>query len=86
MSITSRSPTGPPESDRVFQLFAGRGVGPLQYYRSGRDILGLLTLPRYAYDNQRKVWVTNGVSAYVRTISGLAAEKFPATTWRWSTD
>lgn len=49
----------------------GRVTGQL---RAGREIVGLLSTPRYQLDNRDR-WTTNFVRAYVRAISGAASEK-----------
>jgi len=43
-------------------------------YRNGRDIVGLLSTPRYTL-NRKREWVTNTVFAFCRALSGMAAEK-----------
>lgn len=49
----------------------GKVTGEL---REGREIVGLLSTPRYQLDNRDR-WTTNFVRAYVRAISGAASEK-----------
>lgn len=49
----------------------GRITGEL---RDGRDIVGLLSTPRYELDRKDE-WTTNFVRAFVRAVSGSASEK-----------
>ncbi len=50
-----------------------------QGYRNGRDIIGLLSLPKYLPDlgSHRDQWLTNTVQAFVHAVSGPAVDKTP---------
>jgi prepilin-type N-terminal cleavage/methylation domain-containing protein len=45
--------------------------------RDGRDIVGILSTPRYQLDRKDQ-WTTNLIRAYVRAISGAAADRLVA--------
>ena len=63
-------------TNRTYFSLTGRADGnAAQPFRNGRDIVGLLTLPRYL--TQGQTTLTNVARAYVRAISGSAAEKAP---------
>ncbi len=63
-----------PQDTKFRQMIADFSYGP--GYRNGRDIVGLLSLPRF-YEVGGHVVRTPSLYAYVRALSGSAAEKTP---------
>lgn len=71
---TSLRPAGSRSSRDVAAELRFQPVGAARGFKNGRDIIGLLSLPRY-YSDASVTVVTRLLRAHVRALSGIAAEK-----------
>jgi hypothetical protein len=73
-AIHAQSASRRPGESKYRQVIGDYSFGP--GFTNGLDILGLLSLPRY-YDKGGFAFRTADLFAYVRAVTGLAAEKTP---------